>query len=282
MFLLTAMAETLITRQIPSTAERLPAIGLGTWQTFDVGPADYASRAAILRRFVARGGRLIDSSPMYGRAETVVGELAATSALHESVFVATKVWTRGRADGVAQMNASFEKLGVTRIDLMQVHNLVDVETHLETLGEWKAAGRIRYIGVTHYTVEAHPALEPFLHRGDIDFVQFNYSVATRAAEARLLPLAAEHRVATLINRPFESGTMFARIRNTPLPSWAAAIECRSWPQLFLKFVVSHPAVTCVIPATRDLNHLEDNMAAGRGTLPDADLRKKIAQVWDEA
>jgi aryl-alcohol dehydrogenase-like predicted oxidoreductase len=281
MFLLTTMAETLITRQIPSTAERLPVIGLGTWQTFDVGPTDYVARAAILRRFVERGGSLIDSSPMYGRSETVVGDSASTTDLHKSLFVATKVWTRGRDEGIAQMNASFEKLGVARIDLMQVHNLVDVETHLQTLGEWKAAGRVRYIGVTHYTVDAHPALEPFLRRGDVDFVQFNYSVATRAAEARLLPLAAEHNVATLINRPFESGAMFARIRDTRLPSWAAAIQCTSWPQLFLKFVVSHPAVTCVIPATRDLNHLEDNMGAGRGTLPDADLRKKIAQVWDQ-
>jgi diketogulonate reductase-like aldo/keto reductase len=274
------MEDTLLTRKIPRTAETLPSIGLGTWQTFDVTPAAYPAREAVLRRFAELGGSVIDCSPMYGRSEAVVGALTAKLGLQPPPFMATKVWIEGRASGVAQMNDSLARLRVARLDLMQVHNLVDVDTHLETLSDWKASGRVRYIGVTHYTVDAHPQLEPFLRRGDIDFVQFNYSVAVRAAEQRLLPLAAEHGVATLINRPFESGAMFPRIRNTPLPSWAAEIQCATWAQVFLKYVISHPAVTCAIPATRDVAHLEDNMAAARGVLPDDALRKQIAAAWD--
>ena len=269
-------------RQVPSTAESIPVIGLGTWQTFDVAASAYPAREAVLRRFVALGGRLIDSSPMYGRAESVVGDLAARLDLHDKLFVATKVWTTGRDAGVAQMNESFAKLRVARLDLMQVHNLVDVDVHLETLAEWKAAGRVRYVGVTHYTVAAHAQLEPFLRRGDIDFVQFNYSLAVRDAERRLLPMAAEHRVATLINRPFESGGMFSRARGKPLPAVAAELQCTSWAQLFLKYVVSHPAVTCAIPATGDVSHLEDNMAAAEGELPDEQMRRAIVRAWEDA
>jgi diketogulonate reductase-like aldo/keto reductase len=218
---------------------------------------------------------------MYGRSEAVVGELASRLPRDTPLFIATKVWTRGRSAGVAQMADSLRKLQASRVDLMQVHNLVDVDAHLTTLAEWKAAGKVRYIGVTHYTVEAHAQLEPFLRRGDIDFVQFNYSVAVRDAERRLLPLAADHRVATLINRPFESGAMFRRIRGRSLPSWAADVGCTSWAQLFLKYVVSHPAVTCAIPATADVAHLEDNMAAGNEPMPDAAMRAQIARAWDE-
>jgi diketogulonate reductase-like aldo/keto reductase len=219
---------------------------------------------------------------MYGRSEAVVGEIAAALHLHDRLFVATKVWTEGERAGITQMNESFEKLRVARVDLMQVHNLVDVETHLRTLAEWKAAGKVRYIGVTHYTVDAHAALESCVRRGGIDFVQFNYSLAVRDAERRLLPLAAEHGVATLINRPFESGGMFARVRHTPLPSFARDLQCTTWSQIFLKYVVSHPAVTCAIPATSSVAHLEENMAAGEGPMPDAGLRAAIARVWDRA
>jgi diketogulonate reductase-like aldo/keto reductase len=268
-----------IVRAIPRSGELLPAVGLGTWQTFDVGPRDYGSRAALLGRFLELGGRLVDSSPMYGRAETVVGVIAATRGARDALFLATKVWTRGRDAGVAQMRDSMAKLGTSIVDLMQVHNLVDVETHLATLREWRAEGRIRYIGVTHYTVDAHDRLERCLRRGDIDFVQFNYSMAVRDAERRLLPAAAEHGVATLINRPFEGGGLFERTRGKPLPALAASLGCRSWAELALKFVISHPAVTCVIPATAELAHLESNMCAGAGPLPDAAQRRAIVESW---
>jgi diketogulonate reductase-like aldo/keto reductase len=266
-------------RLVPSTAEPLPVIGLGTWQTFDVGRSRFAERATVLRRFVELGGRVIDSSPMYGRSEAVVGELAEHAGLHAGLFVATKVWTHGESAGIAQMEESFAKLRVARMDLLQVHNLVDVETHLRTLRAWKAAGRVRYVGITHYTVDAHADLEPFLRRGDVDFVQFNYSLAVRDAERRLLPLAADHGVATLINRPFEHGGMFAP-RPMPLPSFAAALQCTSWAQLFLKYVIAHSAVTCVIPATSNVEHLEENMAAGTEPLPDSTTCAEIVRAWE--
>jgi diketogulonate reductase-like aldo/keto reductase len=269
-----------IQRVIPRTGELLPVVGLGTWQTFDVTRAEYPGRARLLRRFVELGGKVIDSSPMYGKSEAVVGDLASQLQIQDKLFVATKVWTPGRGAGVAQMNASLRKLRVARVDLMQVHNLIDVEAHLETLLEWKATGKVRYIGVTHYTVESHAKLEPFLRRGDIDFVQFNYSLAVRAAEERLLPLAASHGVATLINRPFENGSMFGNAARRPLPAFAADLQCQSWAQLFVKYVVSHPAVTCVIPATSNVQHLEENMSAAHEPLPTDALRAAIVRAWE--
>ena len=260
----------------------MAAVGLGTWQTFDVGPAEYPSRSAVLRRFVELGGGLVDSSPMYGLAEEVVGELANALQLQDRLFVATKVWTRGPRLGIAQMEQSFAKLRVSKIDLMQVHNLVDVETHLSTLRQWKEQGRIRYIGITHYIVDAHRELELLVRRPEIDFVQFNYSLAVRDAERRLLPAAAEHGVATLINRPFESGAMFHRTTRARLPRVAEPLGCRTWAELFLKYVISHPAVTCVIPATANLQHLEQNMSAGHDPLPDAAMREEIARAWDDS
>lgn len=270
----------MIRKPIPRTQEFIPSLGLGTWKAFDVGADEYASRRAVIDRFVELGGQLVDSSPMYGRSETVIGAIAEEAHLRGKLFVATKVWTRGRNEGIAQMNASFRKLRVACMDLMQVHNLVDVEEHLQTLVEWKAAGRVRYVGVTHYTVESHRQLEPFLSRGDIDFVQFNYSLAVRNAETRLLPMAAEHGVATLINRPFESGRMFAAARHAPLPAVAKELGCETWSQLFVKYVVSHPAVTCAIPATSNLGHLEQNMAAAGDPMPDMSMRAEIARTWD--
>jgi aryl-alcohol dehydrogenase-like predicted oxidoreductase len=270
----------MIQRAIPRTGELLPVVGLGTWQTFDVTPAEYEARGVVLRRFVELGGKLVDSSPMYGKSERVVGHLAREHKLHDRLFVATKVWTPGQRAGIAQMEDSFRKLGVARIDLLQVHNLVDVEAHLETLAQWKAEGRVRYVGVTHYTVESHAALEPFIRRSDIDFVQFNYSLAARDAEARLLPLAAEHGVATLINRPFENGDVFRMARRKQLPEVAAALQCQSWAQLFVKYLVSHPAVTCIIPATANVAHLEENMLAAHEPIPDETMRREIARSWD--
>jgi diketogulonate reductase-like aldo/keto reductase len=273
-------APALITRPIPSTGETLPAVGLGTWRTFDVGsaPADRAPLRDVLARFVALGGRVIDSSPMYGAAETVTGDLAADLRLHASLFVATKVWTSGRQAGITQMERSLRQLRAPKIDLMQVHNLVDWRTHLRTLREWKQAGRIRYVGVTHYTAGAYGELEQVLRAEPLDFVQVNYSLAERDAERRVLPLAHERGIAVLVNRPFAEGALFQRVRNQPLPPWAADIGARTWAQVFLKWILAHPAVTCVIPATSRRQHLEDNMEAGVGALPDAAARDRIAAL----
>lgn len=268
-----------IVRTIPSSRETLPVIGLGTWQTFDVGGgAERAPLRQVLQRFVALGGRVVDSSPMYGRAEAVVGELAEALGLRDRLFLATKVWTSGREAGLAQMEESRRRFRTPRLDLLQVHNLVDWRTHLATLRDWQRAGRIRYTGVTHYTASAHDDLEQVLRSEPLDFVQLNYSLVEREAERRLLPLAAERGVAVLVNRPFAEGALFRRVRGQALPSWAAELGCASWAQLFLKWIVAHPAVTCVLPATRRPEHLEDNMQAGLGPLPDAAQRERIAAL----
>ncbi|HEX8070224.1 MAG TPA: aldo/keto reductase [Pyrinomonadaceae bacterium] len=274
----TGVSAPLLTRRIPSSGELLPVIGLGTWQTFDVG-ADAAARASleeVLGAFAAAGGRLIDSSPMYGSSEEVVGDLSAKLGLRPKLFVATKVWTTGKAAGVEQMNASLRKLRADPIDLMQVHNLVDVNSHLDTLREWQRAGRVRYVGVTHYEAGSHDAVARVVAARPLDFIQINYSVGEREAERRLLPLASERGVALIANRPFAGGELLRRLRDQPLPAWAAEIECASWAQLLLKFVVAHPAITCAIPATARVAHLRDNMRAGLGPLPDEKLRARIA------
>ncbi len=232
----------------------------------------------MLTAFFAAGARLIDTSPMYSTAEAVLGDLL-TPQMHQRAFLATKVWTRGEASGIEQMQRSAQLLRTQRLDLIQVHNLLDLDTHLKTLRAWKAAGRVRYLGVTHYTVSAHPELERVLAREPLDFVQFNYSPVTRAAEQRLLPLAAERGVAVLVNRPFEDGALFQRVRGKALPAWAAELGVTSWGQLALKFIAAHPAVTCIIPATDKVAHLEDNLVAGRGALPDARQREAIAQAF---
>jgi diketogulonate reductase-like aldo/keto reductase len=268
-----------LARAIPVSGETIPAVGLGTWQTFDV--ADAGARGPlrdVLRRFVELGGRVVDSSPMYGAAEAAVGELAVALGVRERLFVATKVWTSGGAAGVAQMERSLQRLRGARLDLMQVHNLVDWRTHLKTLREWKDAGRVRYVGVTHYTASAYDELERVLRAEPIDFVQLNYSLAEREAERRLLGLARDRRVAVLVNRPFAEGALFSRVRGKPLPAWAADVDCDSWAQLFLKWILAHPAVTCVIPATGRPQHLDDNMKAGVGRLPDAATRERIAAL----
>jgi aryl-alcohol dehydrogenase-like predicted oxidoreductase len=269
----------MITRPIGTSGETLPVIGLGTWQSFDVGRQD-AERAAqeeVLAAFVASGGRMVDSSPMYGRAEEVVGDLAAKLGVHQRLFVATKVWTSGRDAGIQQMETSLRRLRTERVDLMQVHNLVDVAEHLATLRTWKRQGRVRYIGVTHYAATAHNEVARVLEsESDLDFVQINYSVGEREAERRILPLARERGLAVIANRPFATGRLLQRLRGRTLPSWAAEIDCESWAQALLKFVVSHPAITCAIPATANVAHLRDNMQAAHGRLPDERLRERIA------
>ncbi|WP_246262262.1 aldo/keto reductase [Aromatoleum evansii] len=259
------------TRPIPSTLEPLPVIGLGTYVGFDVQREsdEYRRLPEVLRALFEAGGAVIDTSPMYGRAEAVTGELLAAGGLRSRAFVATKVWTRGRAEGIRQMQESMRLLQVERLDLMQVHNLVDWRVHLATLREWEAAGRVRYIGITHYTQGAYGELEAVMREAQFDFVQVNYSVDEREAERRILPLAAERGMAVLINRPFGGGRVLRRLRDRPLPPWAMEIGATSWAQVLLKFVLSHPAVTCAIPGTGRPEHMADNVRAAIGTFPDA-------------
>ena len=270
----------LIARRIPSSGEELPVIGLGTSGPFEVGEAraERAPLAEVLEAFFGAGGRLIDTSPMYSTAERVLGELL-TDAMRRRAFLATKVWTRGERAGIEQMTHSAQLLRREHLDLIQVHNLLDLDTQLKTLYSWKEAGRVRYVGVTHYTVSAQADLARVLERQRLDFVQLNYSPVTRAAEQRLLPLAAERGVAVLVNRPFEDGALFGGVHGKKLPAWAAELDAASWGQLALKFIASHPAVTCIIPATGKVTHLEDNLAGGRGRLPDALQREAIAQAF---
>ncbi len=276
-----AMAtEVMRTRKIPSTGEALPCIGMGTWSTFDVAdaPAGRQPLREVLRRFLAAGGRCIDSSPMYGRAEAVVGELIAEQPAGPKPFLATKVWTRGREEGIAAMQRSMRLMARGRpLDLMQVHNLLDWRTHLPTLREMKAKGTIRYWGITHYQLSALGELEQIVRSEKPDFVQLPYSVAVREADKRLLPACAEAGAAVLVMRPFEGGSLFREARQKPLPAWAAEIDCTSWAQVFLKFILGHPAVTCPIPATGNPLHMEDDLKAGFGRLPDEALRKRIVK-----
>jgi diketogulonate reductase-like aldo/keto reductase len=273
-------ASPMLQRPIPSSGEAIPAIGLGTWRTFDVGgsPAERAPLEEVLQRFVALGGQVVDSSPMYGAAESVLGDLGAALAVTDRLFLATKVWTSGREAGIAQMEQSFQRLRVRRLDLMQVHNLLDWRTHLRALRAWKQAGRIRYLGVTHYTASAYDELERVLRSEPLDFVQVNYSLGEREAERRILPLARERGIAVLVNRPFSEGGLFRRVRGQALPAWAAEVGCTSWAQIFLKWILAHPAVTCVIPATSRPQHVLDNMTAGTGALPDAATRDRMAAL----
>lgn len=272
-------SSALIQRRIPSSGEMLPVIGLGTSGSFEVGidAKDRDPLAAVLTGLFSAGASLIDTSPMYSSAEAVLGDLL-TLEMQSKAFIATKVWTRGEREGIAQMTRSMELLRRKKVELMQVHNLLDLDAHLKTLRRWKEEGRIRYIGITHYTVDAYPKLMDIIEREPIDFVQFNYSATTTTAEERLLPMCADKGVAVIVNRAFDDGKIFARLKDRPLPSWAAEIECRSWAQLLLKFVISHPAVTCVIPATGKLRNLEDNLAAARGVLPNAQQRRYIVEA----
>lgn len=269
-----AAASKMRTSKIPSSSETLPCIGMGTWSTFDVGPRDYDARRQVLRAFFAAGGRVLDSSPMYGRAQRVLGELLPDVPDHDEAFVATKVWTRGRRRGRKQIATSTEEIG-GRVDLMQVHNLLDYAAHIGPLRADKAAGKIRYIGITDYRHSAFDELERIMVEDGVDFIQLPYSLADRAAEKRLLPCAADTGTAVLVMRPFDGGDLFARVRGKPLPGWAKEIEATSWAQVFVKFVLAHPAVTCPIPATSNLDHMRDNMRAGEGPRPDATLRAKI-------
>ena len=258
---------------------KLPKIGLGTWQTFDVGN-DSGARATLRDVLKLLDGNVVDSSPMYGTSESVAGDLIAELAMRERLFVATKVWTSGREEGIEQMETSFKRLRVKVMDLMQVHNLVDVATHTKTLRDWKQQGRVRYIGITHYTASAYGEVERTLKAAPYDFVQINYSLAEREAEKRLLPFAAERKVNVIINRPFAGSSLFRQTKGKPLPPWAAELGIASWAQYFLKWIVSHPAVTCAIPGTARPEHMRDNLAGGRGPMPDAATRRRMVEYFD--
>ena len=264
-------------RKIPSSGELLPVVGVGTWRTFDVGgkPEDRAPVAEVLRALFEAGGSVIDTSPMYGAAEAVVGSLLAAAGSRGKAFIATKVWTSGRDSGIAQMQTSMRLLRTDRVDLMQVHNLVDWRAHLPTLQAWKADGRIRYLGITHYTQGAHDELERVMRAEKWDFVQLNYALDDRAVEQRLLPLAAERGIAVIVNQPFGGGGLLRKLSSRKLPDWAGEIGVTSWAQLLLKFVLANPAVTCVIPGTGKPEHMTDNLQAGFGLYPDAALLKRM-------
>jgi len=266
-----------LTRPIPRTGERIPAIGMGTWITFNVGPSQTLrdQRTEVLRRFFAHGGGMIDSSPMYGSAESVLGYGFERLATTEGLFSATKVWTGSDAEGREQVADSFRLWGVPQFDLFQVHNLVNWEAHLPMLAERKAAGRIRYLGLTTSHGSRHDEMLDLMRRDDIDFVQFTYNIADRWAEERLLPMAADRGIAVIVNRPFRRGALPERLRGEPLPGWAADYGIENWPQFLLKFIISHPAVTCAIPATSQVAHMEENMRALKGPLPEPSMRRRM-------
>jgi len=265
------------TRPIPSSGEQLPIVGIGTWQTFDVGNnlTQRIELKKVLQTFVALGGEVMDSSPMYGTSEKVVGDLAADLGILDQLFMTTKVWTSGEKSGIIQMKDSMQKMRRQPMDLMQVHNLLDFKTHIKTLQKWKAEGKVRYIGITHYVDSRHDEMAELIKKYPLDFIQINYSIQSRNAEKRLFPTAIDKGVAVLVNRPYEGGQLFKKIKNTVLPTWTKDYDIHSWGQYFLKFILSHPAVTCVIPGTSKLKHLQDNMGAGLGRLPDEKEREKL-------
>jgi len=276
--------KTMLQRRIlSSAAEMLPVVGLGTWIQFDVGKSEEERQPLreVLKKMTEFGGKVIDSSPMYGNAEEVVGDLTTATGLADKFFYATKVWTNGEQEGIKQMQASLRKMRRTTMDLMQIHNLMDWQTHLKTLKKWKEEGKIRYIGITHYTVASHEQLEKIVKTEKPDFVQCNYSIRVRNAENSLLKAAHDNDVSVIINEPFEKGSLFGTVKGKDLPAWAADYDIKSWAQFFLKFILSNAAVTCVIPGTSNPEHLADNMGAGYGKLPDEAGRKKMIEFIEK-
>ncbi|MEN8711039.1 MAG: aldo/keto reductase, partial [Arenicellales bacterium] len=260
----------MLKKKIPSSGEKIPVIGMGSSRTFDAGDSQQArvNLTKVLQTFFDLGGTVIDTSPMYGSSEQVLGDLLVNVKNKQSLFMATKVWTQGREEGIAQMQQSMALLRRPVIDLIQIHNLLDWKVHWKTLKEWKQQGKVRYIGITTHRGYDHDQLAYVMENYPIDFIQFSYSIANRKAEQRILPLAAERGIATMVNRPFQRGDLFRSVKGKDLPAWAADIDCNSWGQFFLKFVVSHPAVTCTIPATSKVHHMRDNVGAGFGRMPD--------------
>ncbi|MEQ8195574.1 MAG: aldo/keto reductase [Rhodospirillales bacterium] len=275
-------AQSLPTRAIPSTGERIPILGLGTSRVFNraMSAEQRAPLREVIKMYMAAGGNLIDTAPAYGKSEIVLGDLLRDLDATKKAFIATKVRTKGREEGMASLDESLKRLGKSPVDLMQVHSLRDWETQLPILREWKTAGKFRYIGVTHSQNRAHERVEEFLAKENIDFLQINYSILEQGAANRILPMALDRGIAVLINKPFNKAKMFDRVKGTPLPAFAADFDCKSWAQFFLKFSMSHPAVTCVLAATGKPKHLKDNVAAGFGRLPDAKQRQKMISFWE--
>ena len=269
----------MISRLIPGSNEKIPVIGLGTWQTFDVGNSkkERDPLKEVLKILIQHGGSVIDSSPMYGRSEKVVGDLTTELQIKDKIFEATKVWTNGKQAGIEQMNNSFNLMKVNKMDLMQIHNLVDWKTHLQTLKKWKEEGKVRYIGITHYHKGGYADLERIMRTEEIDFIQINYNLAVRDAADRILPLAKDKGIGVLINRPYEGGSLFRYSKNKTLPEWANEFDAKTWGQFFLKFILANPAVTCVIPGTSKATHMLDNVQAGFGKLPNAEHRRKMIE-----
>jgi diketogulonate reductase-like aldo/keto reductase len=274
--------KTILKKAIPATNEMIPVIGMGSWLTFSVGSdlEDRARCVKILEAFFARGGGMIDSSPMYGSSQEVIGHCLEKIGEPPGLFSATKVWILGKNFGINQMKSAEELWGVNQFDLMQIHNMLSWRTHLETLKEWKAQGRIRYIGITTSHGRRHEKMEKALLEEEFDFVQFTYNMVDREVEQRLLPIAKERGIAVIINRPFQCGGLFEMIESKPLPDWASEIDCKNWAQFFLKFVISHPAVTCAIPATSQVAHMHENMGAAYGKLPDNDMRARMLNYFE--
>ena len=277
------ISEKMLTRKIPASGEDLPVVGLGTWQTFDVGSSESERKTLkeVLTLMKEKGGKVIDSSPMYGSSEKVVGDLTTELVIQNYFFYATKVWISGKEQGINQMNESFRKMNRDKMDLMQIHNLVDWKTHLKTLRDWKEQGKIRYLGITHYTESAYDNLEEIMKKEKPDFVQFNYSIDSQEAERRLLPAAKDLGIAVLINRPYGGGSLFSRVKGKEIPEWAKEFDINSWGQFFLKFILSNEAVTCVIPGTSKPKHLVDNMMAGYGALPDKKTAGRMAEYFNQ-
>jgi len=272
----------MLQRPIPSSGEMLPVIGMGTWKTFDVNPSGPESKnlLQVLDIFKGEGGKLIDTSPMYGNAENAIGTLTTGAGIANSFFYATKIWTNGKDAGIHQLESSMKKMRLILLDLVEIHNLLDWHTHIKTLRKWKDEGRVRYIGITHYTVSSHEELEKIIRSEKIDFVQFNYSIGVRNAEIGLLPAAMERGIAVIINEPLEKGHLFNRVMGKSLPPWATENGMSNWSQFFLKYILSHPGVTCIIPATSNPDNMLANMSAGSCELPDERMKRKMVQ-WLE-
>ncbi|MCB0488131.1 MAG: aldo/keto reductase [Cyclobacteriaceae bacterium] len=275
-------SQSIMKRIIPSTGEKLPVVGVGTWQTFDVDESDRERipLKTVLQQLIKQDGSVIDSSPMYGRSERVVGDLSTELGINNKLFMATKVWTSGREAGIRQMNTSMSLMKRDKMDLMQIHNLVDWQTHYKTLRQWKDEGKIRYIGITHYVDSAHDQVERIIKNNPIDFIQINYSIVNRHAETGVLNTAQERGVATIINQPFGGGGLFGKVRGKDVPQWAKEFGCESWGCFFLKYLLANPAVTCVIPGTSKLQHMIDNLSAGVGGLPSDQQRQQMIALID--
>ena len=277
-----AQEGAVIQHKIPSSSESVPVVGIGTSRRYQgTTEAERAQLREVLRRFKGLGGKVVDTAPAYGNAETVVGDLVADLGIRDSLFIATKVGAQGREAGIEQMEQSLKRLRTRKIDLIAVHNLWDTQTQLRTLREWKQAGRIRYVGITTSSHRQYQEFEQTMKTEALDFIQVDYAIDNRNAEQRILPLAADRGMAVMINLPFGRGRLFGAVHGQKLPPWARDFDCASWAQFFLKYIASHPAVTCAIPGTATVEHIVDNLGASRGRLPEPAMRRRMESFIDQ-